>query len=154
MKTALSLFSANSLSTQGQFSAHENAIVANGFTSQAGNTYFNALRTAGGIIIKEDVGIGYKYRFLNGIKIYSIKDKALLADRVFHCHIYDKQDVMEQSESMLFHFLKQAANEDNIEIDRDDAQRKISEIVKEAYVTDQLSAFNSNINKKLNGRND
>ena len=63
------------------YSEVANAFLSTGYTSSAGNTYFNSIRVAEGILIKEDIGNGYKYAFLNGIKIYSIKDKTLIVDK-------------------------------------------------------------------------
>ena len=72
------------------YSEISNAFLTTGYTSMAGNTYFNSIRVAEGILIKEDVGEGWCKTFLNGIKIYSIKDKTLLADRSFHNLGYHK----------------------------------------------------------------
>tara|TARA_B100001093_G_C26846123_1_gene1022857 strand:+ start:829 stop:1287 length:459 start_codon:yes stop_codon:yes gene_type:complete len=87
--------------TNHSYSKIANAFLSKGYTSSAGNTYFNSIRFSDGIIILENIGKGYKYTFLNGIEIYSIRDKILLGQRRFHNIIYNKQLVRNHSKKIL-----------------------------------------------------
>ena len=65
-----------SVSSNVTYSTSLNVFSSNGYTSAAGNTYFNSFRFADGILIKEDVGEGYAHTFLNGIRIFDLSTKA------------------------------------------------------------------------------
>lgn len=41
-----------------------------GYTSAAGNTYYRAIRLSDRVVISYDLGQGYLYTFLNGIKVF------------------------------------------------------------------------------------
>ena len=151
MNNALSIFSSNANGLQNaHYSENANAIIANGYTSGAGNSYFNAVRFADGIVVKEDVGIGYKYSFLNALRIYSLEDQTLLAERGFHCHIYSKENVKDLARNMLMQLIKEAAESKNLQLNEKDAKAKIEEVVNNVFNNNQLSAFNKLNNKRLN----
>lgn len=52
------------------YNAAKNVFLANGYTSAAGNTYYQALRCNERIIIRYDIGEGYAHTFLNGITLF------------------------------------------------------------------------------------
>ncbi len=85
------------------YNASTNTLIANGYTSNAGNTYFNALNMKGEIIIKQDVGIGYRHRFLNGVSIYVLANNkpVLIATENYHCKYYDNANTTEIANRML-----------------------------------------------------
>ena len=83
-------FGVSSVASNVTYSASLNVFTGNGYTSAAGNNYFNAFRFAEGILIKEDVGVGYARTFLNGIRIFDLSSKTLLCERSYHCCYYDK----------------------------------------------------------------
>lgn len=114
-----------------------NAFVGNGYTSSAGNHYFNAVRFAEGILIKEDIGVGYLHTFLNGIKIYSLKDKTLIVDQTYHCKFYSKEESKSQSRSLLLDQLEAAARQQHFSFNREEAKSLIHKIVEDAFVVDQ-----------------
>ena len=89
---SLALLNKFGLAKTGSFnySDQSNAFLGNGFTSAAGNTYFNSLRFVEGILVKEDVGQGYSRTFINAIRIYDIKSKDLLCEKSYHCAYYSK----------------------------------------------------------------
>jgi len=119
------------------YSEVANAFHTTGYTSMAGNTYFNSLWFAEGILIKEDVGIGYAYPFLNGLSIYSIKDKTLLADKNFHCVFYSKSTVKYYAKNMLLKMLKKAAKKEGYFFDKKKAKKIIKRILKQAMNENQ-----------------
>jgi hypothetical protein len=131
------------------FSESANAFLTNGYTSLAGNTYINVLRFAEGIIIKEDVGEGYAHTFLNGLRIYSIKDKALLADRTYHCYFYSKEKVQSEAKKILLELLEEAAKANGFEINRYEAGKAIEKHLDSAFTGDQLSIAQNQMRKQL-----
>lgn len=120
-----------------KFSAEANAFLGNAYTSMAGNHYFNAVRFGEGIIIKEDIGHGYKYTFLNGLRVYSIKEKKLIADASFHCQVYNKDLVRNKVTSMLIDKLNEAAEQQGFSFNDNDAKWIVKQIVEQAFVVDQ-----------------
>src|SRR5690606_24188636 len=83
-------------STGVTYSAQANAFLTQAYVSAANNAYFNAIRFAEGIIIKEDVGQGHTHTFLNGLRIYHAASRTLLADRTYHCCFYSEHIVKEE----------------------------------------------------------
>jgi hypothetical protein len=131
------------------FSESANAFLSSGYTSAANNTYFNAIRFAEGIIIKEDVGEGYARTFLNGLRIYSIKDKTLLADRSYHCYFYSREKVQDEAKKILIELLEEAAKANGFEINRYEAGKAIEKLLDSAFTGDQLSIAQNQMRKQL-----
>lgn len=131
------------------FSETANAFLSNGYTSAANNTYFWAIRLAEGLIIKEDVGEGYARTFLNGLRIYSIKDKVLLADRSYHCNFYSKEKVQSETKKILFELLEEAAEANGFKINRYEAGKAIEKILDNAFKGNQLSIAENQMRKQL-----
>jgi len=132
-----------------QYSESTNAFLTSGYTSMAGNTYYNAIRIAEGILIKEDVGQGYIHTFLNAIRIYSLKDKTLLADRAFHNRIYSKCAVKREAVDMLMDVLREAAINEGLSFDELQARNTIENIIEKALNTNQLEMFQNQTRKYL-----
>jgi hypothetical protein len=131
------------------YSEKANAFLSDGYTSAAGNTYFNAVRFAEGIVIKEDVGIGYAYKFLNGLQIFSLKDKTLLADRDYYNRIYSKQTIKQQAVIMLLEVLREAAVKENMKLNEPQATKEIERIIDQAMNGNQLEILNKQSQKYL-----
>ena len=51
------------------YNAQNNIYLTNGYTSAAGNTYFQGIRLSDRIIVKYDIGQGYAHTFLNGVQV-------------------------------------------------------------------------------------
>jgi|LSQX01.2.fsa_nt_gb hypothetical protein len=130
------------------YSKESNAFLTQGYTSMAGNTYFNTLRLMEGIMIKEDVGQGYMYTFLNGIKLYDVSKK-LLCERSYHCQVYRKSFIAYEIKNMIKNLLFEACKKDNISIDKYDAEAHIDKIVENALETDQRVVLNEYSQKHL-----
>lgn len=131
------------------FSESANAFHTNGYTSQAGNTYIDVFRFAEGIIIKEDVGEGYAHTFLNGLRIYTIKDKTLLADRSYHCYFYSKEKVQSEAKKILIELLEEAAKANGFKINAHEAGKAIEKILENAFNGNQLSIAENQMRKQL-----
>jgi len=103
------------------FDAGKNIFLTEGYTSQAGNTYFQGIRFSDRIVITQQVGIGYCYTFLNGIRIFGFNGKfytkaraagasheeaTLIAEKSYHCCIYRESYVQTESENLIREFLQ------------------------------------------------
>ena len=93
------------------FSAGKNIFLTHGYTSQAGNTYYQGVRFSDRIIITQQIGQGYCYSFLNGIRIFGFngKEATLIAEKSYHCRFYNESDVKSESETLIKEFLKSQA---------------------------------------------
>lgn len=131
------------------YSKTSNAFLTNGYTSAANNTYFNAIRFAEGIVIKEDVGQGYIHTFLNGIRIYSLKEKTLLIDRTYYNKRYSRHKVFYESKRMLIELVLCAAKNAGHSIHSNEVSIAIDKILKQAFNEDQLEIAQTQINKGI-----
>ena len=131
------------------YSQATNAFLSTGYTSAAGNTYFNAVRFAEGIVINEDIGKGWAHTFLNGIKIYSLRNKELLAERYFYSNIYSKAKVKNEAIDMLFEVLKIAAEREGHILNHTQAKNAIANIIEKAMSSDQIKIIQDQSRKYL-----
>ena len=132
------------------YSESANAFLTDGYTSQAGNTYLNSFKFGDGILIKEDIGIGYLHKFLNGLRIYSLRSGELLVDKSYHCFYYSKPSIIEESCELLFNILKQAVEVEGKTIDHTLAKQEIKRIIENAMECNQLEIMNQQGTKYLN----
>ncbi|MDL2304202.1 hypothetical protein LJC72_02535 [Bacteroides sp. OttesenSCG-928-D19] len=140
MKNTLTLknrFGLSNRNNQYNYSEVANAFVGAGYTSQAGNTYFNALRLLDGVVIKEDVGQGYCRTFLNGLRIFDVKSKSLLCERSYNCCFYDKNFIQQEVVDLLSNFLIETAKKKHIRISYYNTYKQIKKIVAHSFSTDQ-----------------
>jgi len=142
MNNSITIYEKYGLTTNGlQYSEQINALVSQGYTSSANNTYFNAFRLADGILIKEDVGIGYCRTFLNGIKIYTLKDRQLIADQRYSCVYYSKDELNWRVQKLLLEKLTESARVEGLTLNIEQAKQIISQVVNKALYGDQLQEF-------------
>jgi len=150
MTNSLSLFEKHGLINSNiSYSEIANAFLTVGYTSNAGNTYFNSIRVAEGILIKESVGHGWYHNFLNGIEIYSIKDKVLLADKNFHKVHHSKSTVKNQAKLMLLKVLKKAAKKEGYYFNKKKAKKIIRKVLDQAMQEDQRELLRIQTQKYL-----
>ena len=76
MNTALQAIATKALPAlsgeQVTYNAAKNVFLSQGYTSAAGNMYYRAIRLSSRLIVFYDLGQGYKYTFLNGIKLFCL----------------------------------------------------------------------------------
>lgn len=94
--------------SQVSYNKQHNIYLSTGYTSQAGNTYFQGIRLSNRIVINYDFGQGYKYLFLNGIRIYGFDghDKRLIASRGYYSQSFSECFARQQCRSMILEYLK------------------------------------------------
>lgn len=92
------------------YNAAKNIFLTQGYTSVAGNMYYKAIRISDRLVIYYDLGQGYKYTFLNGIKLLcwdGQKAKVIAQKYWGGCdyRVFNEQFAKEQSILMLSNFL-------------------------------------------------
>ena len=102
-----------------------------------------------GILIKEDIGNGYAHTFLNGLRIYSIKDKTLLADKSFHTLYYSASTVKNEAKKMLLDILETAARNERYFFDVENAGAVIDKILENAIRSNQVAMLKQQTQKYL-----
>jgi hypothetical protein len=138
MSNSIAIFQKHGLiNSNFSYSEVANAFLSSGYTSAAGNTYFNSIRVAEGILIKEDVGQGYAHTFLNGIKIYSIKDKTLLADKIFNNVRYNKRRIKIEAKKLLLKMLVDSSSREGYTLDYTKAEKVIENLLNQALNENQ-----------------
>ena len=93
------------------YNAAKNVFLSQGYTSAAGNMYYKAVRLSNRLIVYYDLGQGYAYTFLNGIKLYCFDGQKanLIAQKYWggcDYRIFNEQFAKEQSILMLKGFLE------------------------------------------------
>ena len=93
------------------YNAAKNIFLTQGYTSVAGNMYYKAIRISDRLVVYYDLGQGYKYTFLNGIKLFcwdGQKAKVIAQKYWGGCdyRVFSEQFAKEQSILMLKSFLE------------------------------------------------
>lgn len=93
------------------YSVAMNVFLSQGYTSAAGNTYYKAIRLSNRLIVYYDLGQGYAYTFLNGIKLFCFdgQNVQLISQKSWggcDYRIFREQYAKEQSILMLQDFLE------------------------------------------------
>ncbi len=92
------------------YNVSKNVFLTQGFTSAAGNMYYRAIRLSDRLAVYYDLGQGYAYTFLNGIKLFCWDgNKAkLIAQKYWggsDYRVFNEQFAKEQSIMMLKDYL-------------------------------------------------
>lgn len=90
------------------YNKDKNVFLTTGYTSAAGNTYYRAIRLSGRLAIDFSLGQGWKYTFLNGIRLYCYdgQQTKLIGQKLFNSHIFSEYDAKENSVLMLTNYLE------------------------------------------------
>jgi len=96
---------------QVRYNAAKNVFLSHGYTSAAGNMYYKAIRLSNRLVVYYDLGQGYKYTFLNGIKLFAWDGQKarLIAQKYWggdNWRKFDEYFAKEQSILMLKGFLE------------------------------------------------
>lgn len=92
------------------YNASKNVFLTQGFTSAAGNMYYRAIRLSDRLAVYYDLGQGYAYTFLNGIKLFCWdgNQAKLIAQKYWggcDYRVFNEQFAKEQSILMLKDYL-------------------------------------------------
>ena len=93
------------------YNAARNVFLTMGYTSAAGNMYYKAVRLSNRLVVYYELGQGYAYTFLNGIKLFAFDGQKaqLIAQKDWggcDYRIFNEQFAKEQSILMLKGFLE------------------------------------------------
>lgn len=93
------------------YNAAKNVFLSQGYTSAAGNMYYKAVRLSNRLMVYYDLGQGYAYTFLNGIKLFAWDGQKanLIAQKYWggcDYRIFDECFAKEQSILMLKSYLE------------------------------------------------
>lgn len=90
------------------FDAGRNFFCTSSYTSAAGNSYYQGIRLSDRLIMNLDLGQGYWYLFVNGIKLYCFdgQNKKLIASKSYSCQCYSDYFVRKECENLLFDYLR------------------------------------------------
>jgi hypothetical protein len=93
------------------YNAAKNILLTQGYTSQAGNIYFQGVRYSDRIVITQQIGKGYYHLFLNGLKIYVYNgvEMRLIGERSYNTCYYSEDYIRKESEGIIQDFLKNQA---------------------------------------------
>lgn len=94
--------------SQVMYNAQNNIFLTNGYTSAAGNTYFQGIRVSDRIAVKYLLGEGYRYTFLNGIQVYAYDGKQLklIGSRAFNSYIFSEYNAKQETIGITFEYMK------------------------------------------------
>ena len=92
------------------YNAAKNVFLTQGYTTLANNTYYRAIRFSNRLIVRYDIGEGYKHTFLNGIKLFAWNgmEAKLIAQKNWggcNWRKFDEHSAMLESIIMLKNFL-------------------------------------------------
>lgn len=155
MATSMVLFEKMGLTNSSlTYSEYANAFLSAGFVSRVGNIYYNSIRIAEGVLIKEDVGDAhYGITFLNCIKIYTIKTKTLITEKHFYGLKYSKNKVRYYAFEMLLDSLRDAHKMSHTYFNEEEAKRQVERVLEMAFNEDQRKVLIENTKRFLvNGR--
>ena len=94
--------------SQVHYDSNRNMLCTTSYTSVAGNSYYQGIRLSNRLIINVDLGQGYAYLFMNGLRLYCFDglNKKLIGSRFYNCYGYSDRSASEESEDILFEYLK------------------------------------------------
>ena len=88
------------------YNAAKNVFLTQGYTTLANNTYYRAYRISNKLVVRYDIGEGYKHTFLNGIMLFIRNglDMKLIAQKTWggsNWRKFDEHSAMLESIIML-----------------------------------------------------
>lgn len=93
------------------YNAATNTYLTQGYTSAAGNTYYQGIRLSDRLIVSYELGQGYAHTFLNGIRIFGFNGKQtrLLGSRAYDCFFFNEANAKEQCVEIVSDYLASQA---------------------------------------------
>lgn len=84
-----------------------NIYLSKGYTSAAGNTYFQGLCHSDRLVVMYEFGQGWAHLFLNGICLYCFKgrEKKLISRRSYSCQFFNEAFARKECIGMLKNFI-------------------------------------------------
>lgn len=117
-----------------------NILLTRGYTSAAGNTYFQGIRFSERIVVNYDLGQGYAYLFLNGIRVYGYngRDKRLIGSRSYYCCCFNEQYAMNEAAGIVADYIRGQMKEMNAHCDESELLQFSKQLVQATYSSMKL----------------
>lgn len=116
------------------YDSSRNMLCTTGYTSAAGNTYYQGIRLSDRLVITVSLGDGYMYTFMNGLRLYCFdgQNQKLIGSRSYNCYTYSSSRACSESEEILFNYLKSQGALMNANVSDSQLRDFAHEMVKEA----------------------
>jgi len=113
-----------------------------GYTSAAGNTYWQGVRASDRILIVADMGQGYAHTFLNGIRVFATNGHGirLIGTASYSCLFYSSATMRDCTMRVIANFLKGEAKMAHAYVSDSEVSRMATEIYDEAERQTKLLA--------------
>ena len=120
---------------QATYDAQRAMFITEGWPSPAGNYYYEALRVSPRLTLFYEIGVGYAYTFLNGLRLFCNDGRKhrLIGQRWFSCNILSEMDVRKSCEEMLGEYLLTQNEMLNQRLTREQIEPVIKRLVDELY---------------------
>lgn len=90
------------------YNGSSNMLQTQSYTSLAGNTYWQGIRLSDRIIVNYDLGQGWLYTFLNGIRVYGYNGTAkhLIGSRFYNCRVYSEKTAIDETVAIVADYMR------------------------------------------------
>lgn len=117
------------------YNAQNNIFLTNGYTSAAGNIYYQGIRVSDRIAVKYDIGQGYYHTFLNGIEVYGYDgSKArLIGSRCISCYFFNESDAKREAVEIVLDYMRGQMKMIGVVVNSNQLEEFSEKIVDAAY---------------------
>ena len=117
------------------YNAQKNIFLTNGYTSAAGNTYYQGIRASNRIAIKYNIGEGYLHTFLNGIEVYGYdgRNAKLIGSRFYNCNFFSEANAKREAVEIVVDYMKGQAKMLGTSVDNNQLKQFSLQVVDGAY---------------------
>lgn len=117
------------------FNESENILITTGYTSYAGNTYFQGIRLSERILIISDIGIGYCHTFLNAVTILTNQSgKKKIVGRRDHYNVkFSEKRIKDDAIQILKSTLLKEAENESYQLDETSLDEFVKILVEDTY---------------------
>ncbi len=93
------------------YNPDKNIFLTSGYTSAAGNTYFQGIRLSDRLAIVMNIGEGYAHTFLNGLQLFCFdgRNRKLIGSREYNTCFFDEDFAKKESMEILLDYMKSQA---------------------------------------------
>lgn len=117
------------------YNRNSNMFETERYTSAAGNSYYQGILLSDRIIINFDLGRGYAYLFLNGIRVYGFngQEKRLLGTRSYYCRTFNKDYALRETCEIVTEYMKGQMKLQNLQCDESQLKQFSKQVVESTY---------------------
>ena len=117
------------------YNADKGIFLTNGYTSAAGNTYFQGIRLSDRIVIKFDIGQGCPHTFLNGVQVYGFngRNTKLIGKREFYCYFFNEYNAKMEAVEIIVEYMKSQSKLMGAHVDSYQVEQFAKQLVDDAY---------------------